>query len=136
MTPNWTPRKRGKVFCSPACGRGCTLAEHAKATKAAARLVKRLGWDFQARVWENLGWHYEIVVGKFRIDEYWTHVGKRKVREYQASYNNSAEFRAERSTPEAALDAVEQMLHDAAGQLEIDRRMLRRARETRKTRRP
>lgn len=27
----WTPIRRGKIYCSPDCGRGCTVAEHDEA---------------------------------------------------------------------------------------------------------
>lgn len=61
---NWTPVRRGKTFCSSACGRGCTLAEYLKAHREAAATLERMktkGW--QVRVWENLGWHWELRYG-------------------------------------------------------------------------
>lgn len=59
---SWTPRRRGDVFCSSACGRGCTAAEHAYATGCARALVRKLGGKgWRVRVWENLGWHWSAV---------------------------------------------------------------------------
>lgn len=64
MTRDWTPVRRGRVYCSPACGRGCTHAEFMTATRKAKALVKRLGAGWKPCVWENLGWHYEAVKGE------------------------------------------------------------------------
>lgn len=58
---SWTPVLKGRKFCSPACGRGCTKAEHDKATRDAAALCKLLGPGWQPHVWENLGWHYAAI---------------------------------------------------------------------------
>lgn len=46
------------IRCAKWCGRGCTEEEYRRAVAGAARLVKRLGPGWRARVWENLGWHY------------------------------------------------------------------------------
>lgn len=64
MERDWTPKRRGKIYCSPACGLGCTHAEFMTATRKAKALVKRLGAGWKPRVWENLGWHYEAVKGE------------------------------------------------------------------------
>lgn len=43
---DWKARKQpGGIYCSPACGRGCTKDEHERATEAAKALAKRLGPD-------------------------------------------------------------------------------------------
>lgn len=55
---DWTPRRRGAFYCSPACGGGCTLAQYRAVKAHAAALVARLGSGWTAHVWENLGWHY------------------------------------------------------------------------------
>jgi hypothetical protein len=57
---DWTPVKKGNIYCSPTCGRGCTMSEFNRATKAAEALVKSLGKGWEPRVWENLGWHYAV----------------------------------------------------------------------------
>lgn len=62
-TLSWIPKRRGKIYCSPACGGGCTYAEYLSAKTKAAKLVKRLGRGWKPRVWENLGWHYQAVKG-------------------------------------------------------------------------
>jgi hypothetical protein len=59
---DWNPVKKGGVYCSPACGRGCTNKEYRQAWSDANKLLKKMkskGWE--VRVWENLGWHYELV---------------------------------------------------------------------------
>lgn len=55
----WTPKLSGTVYCSPACGGGCTKADFDKATTSAQHLANRLGHGWFAHVWENLGWHWE-----------------------------------------------------------------------------
>jgi hypothetical protein len=54
--------RRGKTYCAPWCGRGCTVAEFDLATAKAKALVDKLnaiGGKWKPYVWENLGWHYE-----------------------------------------------------------------------------
>lgn len=72
-TTGWTPVRRGAIYCSPRCGRGCTHAEFKAADDAADALVAKMdafddgsmnGWE--KRVWENLGWHYLV---KLKIDK-------------------------------------------------------------------
>lgn len=57
----WTPIRKGKTYCSPACGGSCTQAAHDKAQREASKLAKRLGKGWKPRVWENLGWHYKAI---------------------------------------------------------------------------
>jgi hypothetical protein len=64
---SWKPVKRGSIYCSSACGRGCTSAEYDLAVKKAAALAKRMGKGWKPRVWENLGWHYMVRNGIFEI---------------------------------------------------------------------
>lgn len=56
----WTPVRRGAIYCSPACGGGCTWAAFQEATGNADALAKRIGGGWKPRVWENLGWHYSV----------------------------------------------------------------------------
>ena len=60
----WKPVKRGKTYCSPACGMGCTEAAHCKAVNESKALAKRMGKGWRPKVWENLGWHYVVQKGK------------------------------------------------------------------------
>ena len=57
---NWDPVRRGDVYCSSACGGGCTWAAYQKAKREAEAMCRQ--WPgFKPRIWENLGWHWEIV---------------------------------------------------------------------------
>ena len=56
--PSWTPRRRGALYCSPACGGRCTLAAWRSANAAAGALASRLGPTWVPVVVENLGWRY------------------------------------------------------------------------------
>jgi len=50
--------KPGGIYCSPACGGGCTATDYILAGERAAILCKYLGPGWTPHVWENLGWHY------------------------------------------------------------------------------
>lgn len=69
---DWTPVKRGAVFCSPACGGGCTHASFLKAHSDAAMLCETLAKTtaiktWRPNVWENLGWHCNAISGCGRL---------------------------------------------------------------------
>ena len=64
---NWEPVLKGDIYCSPACGHGCTKAEHKEAVKKAGALAKLLGNGWKKRVWENMGWHYSASKGKMSV---------------------------------------------------------------------
>lgn len=72
--PNWIPRKRGAVYCSSACGSGCTMADHMNAKRDADRLAKRLAkltggvWD--TVVHENMGWHFYVTRRQLEVHNY------------------------------------------------------------------
>ncbi len=61
---SWKPRLRAAdgrcaaIYCSPACGGGCTRAAFERAKEDAAKLCARLGPGWTPHVWENLGWHW------------------------------------------------------------------------------
>lgn len=60
---SWTPRLRGKIYCSSACGGGCTMLAYASAVKKATALAKRMGKGWKIRVHENLGWYWRVFKG-------------------------------------------------------------------------
>jgi hypothetical protein len=79
MNLSWTPRRRGKIYCSSACGGDCKWAAHVKAKLRAKALAKSLGAQWKPRVWENLGWHYsvscgDVVVHPYSFGGYWAAV--------------------------------------------------------------
>lgn len=61
---SWTPIRKGAIYCSPACGAGCTHKKYMKACddadKLAAKCHKEAGGKWVTRVHENLGWHYNV----------------------------------------------------------------------------
>lgn len=56
----WTPKLRGKIFCSPACGFGCKKVDFDRATEQATSLANQLGGGWEPHVWENCGWYFEV----------------------------------------------------------------------------
>jgi hypothetical protein len=65
---SWTPVPRGKTYCSPACGCGCTRRDHDRAVRDADRLVCILaGSGWKSVVWENSGWHFGAVSGPVQV---------------------------------------------------------------------
>lgn len=63
----WTAVRRGRIYCSPLCGGGCTLAAFNRANKEAGALAKRLGPGWKPEVWENLGWHWGAIKGGAKV---------------------------------------------------------------------
>lgn len=76
----WTPVRRTvkgvAVYCSPACGHGCTRAEYEECRAHARELCARLGKGWKPDVWENVGWHYAARRGVVHIHGYHPTLGK------------------------------------------------------------
>jgi hypothetical protein len=67
VKPDWAPVRKGPIYCSPACGAGCTHDAFELARLRSQILVRALveagyGNRWEGRVWENLGWHYSARV--------------------------------------------------------------------------
>jgi hypothetical protein len=94
---SWKPIRRGSAYCSPACGRGCTVAEFNRATREAEKLAKRLSkvatdlppgkWD--VNVHENLGWFYSVSRGVVNVRCYRGTVYSHAPDYYRASVQTS-----------------------------------------------
>jgi hypothetical protein len=86
----WTPVRRGKTYCSSACGSGCTVREHQRAVRDADALVKKLrGTGWRAVVWENLGWHFRAVSGPVQV--YGNRCGPRGILRYSCLISDQLE---------------------------------------------
>lgn len=76
---DWTPIRSGNVYCSPACGGGCTVAAYKSASRKAKALAQKLGIDnWSPVVSENLYWFYHVECNSAPIsiyphgrDEFW-----------------------------------------------------------------
>ena len=58
---DWTPIRRGGIYCSPLCGGGCTYAAFVKAIKDGDILATQCGPGYTRHVHENLGWHFGAI---------------------------------------------------------------------------
>lgn len=72
-TLSWEPKRRGREYCAPACGGGCTYIDYLKRKKEAkevlALLKDKTGWEI--RIHENLGWW--VYLKKAGMTLHWTH---------------------------------------------------------------
>lgn len=65
---SWKPsRQPGGIYCSPACGLHCRMAEYKIARTQSRALVTKLGRGWRPVIWENCGWHWRVVKGAFEI---------------------------------------------------------------------
>lgn len=66
---SWKPIRKGRTYCSPACGCKCTYEDYKKARKLALDTRKVMynpkGWKI--RVWENAGWHSSLERGGLQL---------------------------------------------------------------------
>jgi hypothetical protein len=54
---DWTPVRDGDIYCSPACGAGCTFKAWEEAQAKSKAMADDLGPGWTPNVWENLGWY-------------------------------------------------------------------------------
>lgn len=100
--PSWSPKLRGKLFCSDACGHGCTLTAFKRARIAADGLAAAMGKGWAPVVWENMGWHFRAVKDVSDV--------RPTAKGYIAFINADRQFIAEAATPKLAfLFALEKM---------------------------
>jgi len=111
----WEPIAAGPLYCSPACGRGCTRAEYDAAVAGADALVERLGEGWAPRVWENLGWHYsaksvdgivEVLPPVFRGTQYSASFKRQEMPANRGRNMLVGSWVAQGETPERAISAV------------------------------
>ncbi|WP_306147284.1 MULTISPECIES: hypothetical protein [unclassified Roseibium] len=108
---DWTPVRRGDVYCSPRCGAGCTWKAYQTAVQRADDLAERMGDGWEPRIWENGGWHYSVRKGRMEIHprhEYSTD-HERAISGYWASFVSSiGQFHQDAKDPLEAYGMVMQ----------------------------
>lgn len=112
----WTPIRDGDVFCAPACGCQCKLADFERATERAAALVAELGDGWLPRVWENCGWNFSAEKGSATVD--YSEAAGHFTASIDAGvfHQRHEQFRASGSSPRAAMEAVlAEVEHKIAG---------------------
>lgn len=111
---NWKPVLKGKVYCSSACGGGCTKKAHEKAVRESDKLAKTLGKGWKPRVWENLGWHWQVIKGNIEV----TNCTFDKKTEYQAWLQTSPQIiTGHHKTPAIALRALSNLMYKRRDEL-------------------
>lgn len=102
----WTPILDGEIFCAPACGCKCKLADFERATTSAAALVAELGDGWLPRVWENCGWHFSAEKGAATVD--YSEDGGHFTANIDAGVfrQSHEQFHADGDSPRAAIAAV------------------------------
>jgi len=101
---NWTPKLRGNVFCSSACGSGCTLAQYHKAKEWAEWLALKCGPGWKPVVTENMGWFAKATKGKATVY-------KDGARLYSCFFSVNHQFIGTGSSPKYAIrDALNRAL--------------------------
>ena len=108
MGLSWKAKRRGKIYCAPACGAGCTVEQHRIAENAAAELVSELqrlgiGEGWKPLVWENLGWHARAVDATGRMA---VHCNRTKSYTALLGGLDGARWAEDGRTPRAALRNV------------------------------
>lgn len=63
----WIPQRKGKIYCSPACGAGCKYSDYLSANLKARALAKRMGKGWGFVIWENMHWCWKVVKGNAEI---------------------------------------------------------------------
>ncbi len=94
------PVRKGDVFCSPWCGRGCKHAAYERARKDGLVLARRMGEGWSATVWENLGWFYLVQKG---VAEIYPNSHGGIVNSYTCFIQTKPQFLALAGRPEDAL---------------------------------
>lgn len=99
---SWKAVKKGKIFCSPGCGRGCTWEEYQIAWEKGKALAERLGFSWTAVVHENLGWHYKAVSKCGRLEVWGRPLG------FSASFLGGRWIGSGKTPEKAVLAAIRQ----------------------------
>ena len=126
--PNpWKPIRDGEIYCAPACGRGCTHAEYAKAISESDGYAQHLGAGWKTRVFENLGWHWELISPSGRLTVS-PHYREKKLESFTASIQmkNGPGFHANDKRPRAAISKVRAKVAQHADAMKALRILLER----------
>ena len=133
MGLSWKARRKGNIYCAPACGRGCTRAEYRAAVNGAKKLCKRLGRGWRPRVNENLGWFFDAV-HKSGLVTIHPHVmvnrrtGKKYIYSYWADFRFAGrQWHHTSKTPEHAFHTVIRQVKRYVEQVLIDIELVKNA---------
>ena len=112
----WTPILDGDVFCSPACGYRCKLADYERAVESAKSLSNLLGGGWHPHIWENGGWLYEVTKGQASVcpdgDSYVAEINVDYISE-----SNILSIRKTNSDPRRAVEELVLSLDETIGRL-------------------
>lgn len=57
---DWKPVLKGKTYCSPACGGGCTKRQYERMANTGEDICLKLGEGWGFKLHENLGWYVTV----------------------------------------------------------------------------
>ena len=81
---NWKVVRKGKIYCAPACGGYCTLAQYRTMKKHAEKMCKQLGKGWKPKLTHNLGWFCAVVKSHTTIHYHDDRSGHNFAPEYSA----------------------------------------------------
>ena len=117
----WVPQSQPNgVYCSPACGFGCTQSEYDHATVEAAKLAALMGGGWAPRVWENLGWHWSVTKGVAEIHPSSKDLILGHYDEYTVYFNTEPQIVVSAKSPEGALGIALQKARGIQGKIAAD----------------
>jgi hypothetical protein len=129
---SWKPRRRGDIYCAPACGASCSYASYVQAKQKAAELAKTLGPGWTPRVWENLGWHYEARRGGICVvGPRYTHAVAYTAFFNAPGYGTFADAKSPRRAVMLAIAAMQKYVDGLTASLEDVRRLDKKTRARR-----
>jgi hypothetical protein len=116
MGLSWKPERKGDIYCSPGCGRGCTRQEYLNAGNRGSAMAATLGPGWTYKVWENLGWHYKAVSECDRITVHLSHLGGEFFALLGEAGSGGGRWSGHGMTPQSAVDIAIQEAREELSQ--------------------
>lgn len=119
---NWNPKRKGNIYCSPGCGKGCTIQEYNKALNKAKKTAKLLGKGWTFNVYENLGWFFDVRFD-FDINNHIT-VSHNYTENYTAQFNNTYMYFYNKDPRKAISALIKKMKREFTNEIRTNTKIL------------